>query len=122
MQQPALTPEELLEGADLAGQAFIVTVTRAPDAVSPHIARLRFEKLTKGTPRYRRPFLAKLGLDRTVEVKMRRLKRDSDGKPFPGQWTDGYRAGDRIMTHLVWSDEKNGYVTLAWNAVWQTPR
>jgi len=117
---PALSPDELLSRADLAGQALVMTVIRASDATSPHIAHLYFEKLTKGIPRFRRPLAAKLHWDRTVEVKMRRLKRDANGAPIPGEWFDGYRAGDRVMTHLIWDEDKGGYVTLWWNAVWQT--
>jgi hypothetical protein len=119
---PALSPDELLAESDLAGQAIIVTVTRASDSVSPHIARLRFEKIVKGRPRYIRPLLAMFKLDRTVMVKMRRVRRDKNGKPMPGEWSDGYRAGDHVMTHLVWKPELDAYITLSWNAVWQTPR
>ncbi len=119
---PPLSPEELLARADLAGSARIVSVVRSLDSVSPHTGRLHFEKLLKGTPNYARPMLAKLRLDRTVIVKMRRLKRDRKGVPLPGEWFDGYRAGDRVMTHLVWDAELKAYRTLWWNAVWQTPR
>jgi hypothetical protein len=111
----------LLARADLAGQARIVSVVRSLDAVSPHTGRLRFDNLLKGTPIYRRPLLAKLWLDRTVIVKIRRLKRNREGVPLPGEWFDGYRAGDRVMTHLVWDPELGAYRTLWWNAVWQTP-
>ncbi len=121
MLPPALSPDELLARADLAGQARVISVVRAHDATSPHLGRLRFEKVIKGTPVYWRPLLAKLGLDRTVLVRMRRLKRDREGKPLPGEWWDGYRAGDRVMTHLHWERDANAYVTLWWNAVWQTP-
>ena len=119
---PPLSPEELLARADLAGQARIISVVRARDPISPHTGLLRFEKLLKGAPIYARPLLAKLWLDRTVTVKIRRLKRDRKGVPLPGEWFDGYRAGDRVMTHLVWDPELNAYRTLWWNAVWQTPR
>ncbi len=119
---PALSPEELLAHADIAGRARILTVTRAPDSTSPHIARLYFESFTKGgAPRHRNPLWQWLSPNRIVEVKMRRVKRDESGKPLPGEWSDGYRAGDRIITHLFWSEEKQGYMTLSWNAVWQTP-
>jgi hypothetical protein len=119
---PPLSPEELLARADLAGRARIVSVVRSLDATSPHTGLLKFEKLLKGTPRYARPILAKIGLDRTVVVKIRRLKRDRKGVPLPGEWFDGYRAGDRVMTHLVWDVDLLAYRTLWWNAVWQTPR
>ena len=121
MLPPALTPEELLARADLAGHAKVVAVERAKDATSPHVGLLRFEKVIKGVPVYRRPLLAALRLDRTIEVKMRRVKRDRQGTPLPGEWWDGYRAGDRVMTHLTWHPELNAYATLWWNAVWQTP-
>jgi hypothetical protein len=38
-----------------------------------------------------------------------------------GEWSDGYREGDRVMTHLVWDPDSGGYRTMWWNAVWQTP-
>jgi hypothetical protein len=106
----------------LAGQARIISVVRSRDPVSPHIGRLRFEKLLKGAPIYSRPLLARLWVDRTVTVNIRRLKRDRKGVPLPGEWFDGYRAGDRVMTHLVWDPEVTAYRTLWWNAVWQTPK
>jgi hypothetical protein len=118
---PALTPEELLARADLAGQAMVVSVERAHDATSPHWGQLSFEKVLKGTPIYRHPLLAALHLDRTVLVRMRRMKRDPEGKPLPGEWYDGYRVGDRVMTHLGWDETDKAYFTLWWNAVWQTP-
>ena len=118
---PALSREELLERADLAGQVRIMKIIWAPDKTSPHLARLRLEKIIKGTPRYRFPLLARLRLSRTIEVKMRRIKRDYAGRKMPGEWSDGYRVGDRVMTHLFWDAENSGYRTLWWNAVWQTP-
>ena len=118
---PALSREELLERCDLAGQGQIMKILWAEDKTSPHRAQLRLEKTIKGVPRYRFPFFARLGLNRTIEVKMRRIKRDSAGRKLPGEWSDGYRAGDRVMTHLVWDEEMGGYRTLWWNAVWQTP-
>lgn len=118
---PALSREELLERADLACQVRIMKIIWAPDKTSPHLARLRLEKIIKGNPRYRFPLLAQLHLSHTIEVKMRRIKRDQAGRKMPGEWSDGYRVGDRIMTHLFWDPETNGYRTLWWNAVWQTP-
>ena len=118
---PALSREELLERADLAGQGQIVKIIWAPDKTSPHLARVRLEKTIKGEPRYRFPFLARLGFSKIIEIKMRRIKRDRAGRKLPGEWSDGYRAGDRVMTHLVWDKDMNGYRTLWWNAVWQTP-
>jgi hypothetical protein len=118
---PALSREELLEHADLVGQVRITKIIWARDKTSPHLARLSLEKITKGTPRWRFPLLARLGLSRTIEVKMRRIKRDQAGRKLPGEWSDGYRVGDRVMTHLFWDAESGGYRTLWWNAVWQTP-
>jgi hypothetical protein len=116
-----LSPEQLLEQAELAGKAVIVAVVKAKDDVTPHVAHLRFETITKGTPRTDLSMGALLPWRRTVKVKMRRVKRDAQGNPLPGQWWAGYRAGDRIMTHLVWDDELDAYSTLCWNAVWQVP-
>jgi hypothetical protein len=117
----ALSREELLEHADLACQVRIMKIIWAKDKTSPHLARLHVEKIIKGAPRWRFPLLAWLRLSKTVEVKMRRIKRDRTGRKLPGEWSDGYRVGDRVMTHLFWDAENNGYRTLWWNAVWQTP-
>jgi hypothetical protein len=117
----ALSPAELLERADLAGQARILTVLRAKDDATPHVARLQFETLTKGKPKPRNALDALLPFRRIVDVKMKRVGRDPQGRPLPGQWTPGYRAGDRVMTHLVWDEQLGGYTTLCWNAVWQIP-
>jgi hypothetical protein len=118
---PALSRDELLEQADLAAQVRIMKIIWARDKTSPHLARLHVEKITKGTPHWRFPLLARLRFSKTIEVKMRRIKRDRAGRKLPGQWSDGYRVGDRVMTHLFWDDESDGYRTLSWNAVWQTP-
>jgi hypothetical protein len=117
----ALSREELLEQADLAGQVRITKIIWASDKTSPHLAHLHLEKITKGLPLWRFPLLARLRLSRTIEVKMRRIKRDEAGRKLPGEWSDGYRVGDRVMTHLYWDAESDGYRTLWWNAVWQTP-
>ena len=118
---PGPTNEELEAAADLVAAAKVVDIHWATDHTSPHLVRLRPYRVIKGAPRWRHPLLAKLRLDRTIEVKMRRIKRDEHGRPLPGEWSDGYRAGDRVMTHLVWDPANGGYVTVAWNAVWQTP-
>jgi hypothetical protein len=111
----------LLEYADLACQVRIAKIIWSRDKTSPHLARLQVEKVIKGTPIWRFPLLARLGLSKVVEVKMRRIKRDRGGRKAPGEWSDGYRVGDRVMTHLYWDTEFDGYRTLWWNAVWQTP-
>ena len=118
---PALSREELFERADLVGRVQITKIIWARDRTSPHLARLHVEKLAKGTPRYRFPLLARLRLSKIIEVKMRRIKRDHGGRKLPGEWSDGYRVGDRVMTHLLWDEASDGYRTLWWNAVWQTP-
>lgn len=113
---------ELEERSDLVAQARVANIKWAEHSNEPHLATLRLDRVTKGEPRYRHPLLARLGLDRTVLVKMRRIKRDRSGRPLPGEWSDGYRVGDRVMTHLIWSEEGQAYLTISWNAVWQTPR
>jgi hypothetical protein len=118
---PPLSREELLERADFAGQVKIMKIIWAKDRTSPHLAHLKVEKVAKGIPVYRFPLLARLRLSKTIEVKMRRIKRDHAGRKLPTEWSDGYRAGDRVMTHLFWDDTVDGYRTLWWNAVWQTP-
>jgi hypothetical protein len=118
---PALSQEELLELAELVVRVEIRKIIWAKDRTSPHLARLYVEKVIKGKPRYRFPRLARLRLSRIIEVKMRRIRRDNAGRKMLGEWSDGYRAGDRVMTHLYWDAESGGYRTLWWNAVWQTP-
>ena len=118
---PALSQDELFELAELVVKVRIRRILWAKDRTSPHIARLQVEKIIKGEPQYRSPRMARLGFSKIIEVKMRRIKRDHAGRKKPGEWSDGYRAGDRVMTHLFWDMEGGGYRTLWWNAVWQTP-
>ncbi len=118
---PPLSQDELFELAELVVKGKIRKIVWAKDKTSPHLARLEVEKVVKGEPVYRFPRMAKMGLSKIIEVKMRRIKRDHKGRKMPGEWGDGYRAGDRIMTHLFWDMEGGGYRTLWWNAVWQTP-
>ena len=118
---PALSQDELFELAELVVKGRIRKIIWAKDKTSPHLARLEVETIVKGEPVYRFPRMAKMGLSKIVEVKMRRIKRDRTGRKLPGAWSDGYRAGDRVMTHLFWDMEGGGYRTLWWNAVWQTP-
>ena len=118
---PPLTPEELLARADLAGRARVMIVQKPTDT-SGRIAMLRFDGVLKGTPIVRRPpMLAWIPWGRTVTVRMRSAKRDQDGRPLPGEWSDGYRAGDTVMTHLAFDPETEFYSTLWWNAVWLAP-
>jgi hypothetical protein len=121
VQPSGPSPADLETQADLVAHVQVLSIRWAPDRISPHLARLKLKKITKGTPHYRHPWLARLRIDRTIEVRMRRIKRDNKGRPLPGEWGDGYRAGDRVITHLVWDAEASGYLTLSWNAVWQTP-
>ncbi len=118
----SLSSSELLERADLAGQALVLSVKKSPDRSSHHVVRLRFELILKGTPRFSSPLAAWFPFARTVEVKLRPVARDANGDALPGQWSAGYRAGDRVMTHLVWNAELGSYTTLSWNSVWQVPR
>ena len=118
---PGLSNAELEARSDLVARVEVAAIDWAEDKTSPHIVTLKLLTLVKGEPRYRHPRLAKLRLDRTIEVKMRRIKRDEQGRPRPGEWSDGYRVGDRVITHLVWDEAGGSYKTLSWNAVWQTP-
>lgn len=117
----ALSQDELFELAELVVKGRIRKIIWAKDKTSPHLARLEVETVVKGEPIYRFPRMAKMGLSKIIEVKMRRIKRDRAGYKLPGEWGDGYRAGDRVMTHLFWDLDGGGYRTLWWNAVWQTP-
>lgn len=116
------TNAELVERSDLVAQVRVDSIKWAEESSKPHVATLKLYRVTKGEPHYKYPLLAKLGLNKSVIVNMRRIKRDRKGRPLPGEWSDGYRAGDRVMTHLVWNEEAKAYLTLSWNAVWQTPR
>jgi hypothetical protein len=118
---PGLSNAELEAGSDLVARVEVAAIDWAKDKTSPHVATLKLLTLLKGEPHYRHPHLAKLRLDRTIDVKMRRIKRDEKGHPLPGEWSDGYRVGDRVITHLVWDEVAGSYRTLSWNAVWQTP-
>jgi hypothetical protein len=116
-----LTPDELLARADLAGRARVVSVHRLEDQ-SGRIATLKFYGVAKGRPIVRRPrMLAWLPWGRTVVVRMRSAKRGPDGRPLPGEWSDGYRKGDMVMTHLAWDPDAQAYSTIWWNAVWLAP-
>jgi hypothetical protein len=118
---PPLSQDELFELAELVVKVHIRKIIWAKEKTSPHVAQLDVEKIIKGEPVYRSPRLARMGFSKIIEVKMRRIKRDRDGRKLPGEWSDGYRAGDRVMTHLFWDTDSGGYRTLWWNAVWQTP-
>ena len=118
---PALSQDELFELAELVVKGRIRKIIWAKDKTSPHLAQLEVETVVKGEPVFKSPRLARMGLSKIIEVKMRRIKRDRAGRKMPGEWSDGYRAGDRVMTHLFWDMENGGYRTLWWNAVWQTP-
>jgi hypothetical protein len=115
-----LSPDELLERADRAGRARVVSVHRIPDHPG-RIAKLRFYDLTKGTPKFDRGLLGWLPWGRTVLVRTRSAIRGVDGRPMPGEWSDGYRAGDVVITHLVWDESMRIYSTVWWNAVWLAP-
>ncbi len=117
---PPLSAEELLARADLAGRARVLSVKTAPDG-SYRIARLRFESVTKGRIPGRHPILRILVGPPAIEVRMRTRAKGPNGEALRGQWTDGYRPGDVVITHLCWNDEIGAYATLWWNAVWLTP-
>jgi hypothetical protein len=117
-----MSQEELFDKAGLVCEGKIARITWSNDKQMPHSAYFDVDKILKGEPRYHNALLAKLRLNRAIVVKMRRIQRDTNGKPLAGQWSDGYRIGDHVRTHLVWDDAMGGYRTLWWNAVWQTPR
>ena len=102
-----LSPDELLERADLAGHAKVLSVTDGR-------ARLRFDRLLKGRPRGQ-TFWHRLGLARSVTVRLRR-----PAEPMTlGEWTDAgaFVPGTRVIAHLAWNDERGDYESLWWNAV-----
>jgi hypothetical protein len=115
--RPALSAEELLAGADLAGRARVISIKPRSDGQG-RVAVLRFESFLKRHRSNRRGLLG--WLQRTVRVNLRAGagRREEHG---PGGWPDGYRPGDTVMTHLRWDDDAKAYVTLSWNAVWLTP-
>lgn len=118
---PRLSNEELEARSDLVAHVRVVRIDWAAEKTQPHDVTLKLLKIVKGTPHYRAPRLARVRLDRTILVKMRRVRRDEKGRPLPGEWSDGYRVGDRVITHLIWDPDLGAYRTVAWNAVWQTP-
>jgi hypothetical protein len=118
---PGPSFEQLEAWADLIAHVRVVNILWADDADRPHRALLRPYRIVKGRPHFRIPALAMFGFYRIIEVKMRRIKRDDEGRRLAGEWSDGYRVGDNMITHLVWDPERDGYITLAWNAVWQIP-
>jgi hypothetical protein len=102
-----MTSRELLDGADLAGIARVVSVSRGQ-------AHLRFSKLLKGRPRGS-DFLHRLGLSRNAIVSL----RSPIDEPVLGPWTDAgaYVPGEHVKTHLIWDPERQVYETMWWNAV-----
>jgi hypothetical protein len=113
----ALSAEELLAQADLAGRARVISIEQTADGTG-RVAVLRFDRFAK---RHHAAPKGALGwFRRTVKVKLRagRLRQEGQGA---GGWPDGYRPGDTVMTHLRWDSDAQAYVTLSWNAVWLTP-
>jgi hypothetical protein len=116
-----LSQAELLERAELAVQALVLSVRRSSREHGPRVAKLRIETVIKGTPRYRNAFAPLFPFARTIGVTLQPVARDAKGGASPGQWAGGYRTGDRIITHLVWNQKLSSYTTVSWNAVWQVP-
>jgi hypothetical protein len=102
-----LTSEELLEKADLAGYARVVSVKKGR-------ARLHFSKILKGRPTGP-GFFHRFGLSRTAIVYL----NPPIEEPVLGPWTDHstYIPGTRVKTHLRWDSERQVYETVWWNAV-----
>jgi len=118
---PPLSHAELLDRSDLVGRAHVVSIRKIPGSTG-RIASLRFKNLIKGTPIFGSRTTALLPWKRTVLVRTRSAKRGADGLPLPGEWSDAYRVGDMVVTHLAWNEETQLYSTVWWNAVWLAPR
>lgn len=116
---PSLSSEELIAQADLAGRARVVAVKTAADGT--RTAKLQFATLVKGKIPSRVPLLRRLVGAKIISVKMRSRLRGPQGETLPGEWSDPYRAGDFVMTHLRWDAEEKAYTTISWNAVWLVP-
>jgi hypothetical protein len=100
------TPEMLLEAAELAGYAIVLSREGGR-------AKLRFTRLLKGRPRVH-GLLGKLGLYRVATVAY----RSQPERPLLGDWWDegAFIPGNQILTHLTWSDRQECYEAVWWNA------
>lgn len=108
-----LSPEELIDRADLAGFAQVI-------GVHDGCAELHFTRLLKGRPKGK-GLWHRLGLARHATVRVRR-----DGSRVLGAWSDerAYQPGFKLLVHLSWDEEEVAYETCWWNgvSVLETPK
>ena len=100
------SPAMLLQAAELAGYATVVSKDNGT-------AHLRFTRLLKGRPRGG-GFLGFLGLYRLATVAYRSRYEPA----MLGDWWDEdcFARGNRILTHLSWSESRECYEAVWWNA------
>ena len=99
-------PAVLLKMAELAGYAIVVSNNNGT-------AQLRFTKFLKGRPRGG-GFPGFLGFYRLATVAYR-----SRHEPVMlGDWWDEdcFAQGNRVLTHLRWSEDRQCYEAVWWNA------
>ena len=100
------SPKMLLKNAELAGYATVVSRGAGT-------AELYFTRLLKGHPR-NGGFLGRLGFHRRATVAY----RSQPETPLLGDWWDEgcFLPGNRILTHLRWSEALACYEAVWWNA------
>lgn len=112
MAMRPLEPSELLAQCDLAGEARVVAVMRDPTR-SGSLVKLHFSQILKG-----RVMPAQGEGSAIAVVAVPDPYRSCSEAPILGGPGDNpYRAGDLVMTHLIWDAEAGLYRTIRWNAV-----
>ena len=113
-----LSPDELLDVAELAGLARVIKLDRTPEGT---IAHLRFEQIIKGgfqgslANRYWSRFGG------AVTVKLHKSRRSPEEEAGQEDWHERVDRGDRVMIHLRWDPNSAVYRTIASNAIWLAP-
>jgi hypothetical protein len=104
-----LSPEELIDRADLAGYAQVI-------GVHDGCADLKFTRLLKGRPKGK-GLWHRLDLAHHATVRVRQYSGSSE--PSDGDWSDerAYQSGYKLLVHLSWDDENATYKTCWWNGV-----
>ena len=115
---PQLSPEELLENAELAGLARVIKLDRTPDGT---IAHLRFEQIIKGE--FQGSFASRYWtrFGGAVTGKLHKSRRSPQVAADQEDWHDWVDRGDRIIIHLRWDPNSETYRTIASNAIWLAP-
>lgn len=102
-----LSPSELLENSDLAGDATVLDV-------KGEVVTLRFTSVVKRDRTRQTSLASRLGWFKTVTFIKAAESRGPHGEPILGAWSEEFRKGDRLRIYLCWRD--GAYRTPAWNA------